>query len=127
MISIFLIPPLVFVFPFSKLAKILAGGRHTYRTEDFQPDGDTLAAWVDGALWRLPPPWRRTCLKRAAIIFFLLRSTGVKVVLRVGVKRNPQRELHAHAWLTDEDGPYLEPDLKSLEGLSTIAVFPEKI
>lgn len=113
------IPPLVFVSPFSWLARGLESGfPRTGRSYD---DLDT-ARWVDRVLRRLPWPWNRTCLKRSAVIFYLLRSQGRDVVLNVGVKRE-NGALKAHAWLTRNTEPYLEPGGEDLTLLSVIATF----
>ena len=88
----------------------------------------TAARWVDAVLGRLPWPWRRTCLKRSAVLYHLLRREGVLVELRIGVRRGPAGQLGAHAWLTLNNRDYLEAgpdDGGRLEDLSEIARFPE--
>jgi hypothetical protein len=72
---------------------------------------DALARWVDALLRRWPPPWRYTCLKRAAVLYHLLRRAGRPVELRIGVRRagGTGGALAAHAWLVRDGVPYLEP------------------
>ena len=67
-----------------------------------------LAGWVDRLLNRLPGPWRRTCLKRAFILYYLLRRSGRPAELRIGVRRDPVGDLAAHAWLVRDGQPILE-------------------
>lgn len=82
-----------------------------------------LAEWVDRLLGWLPWPWRRTCLKRAITLYYLLASAGHPVVLRVGVRRSPAGALEAHAWLMDDGAPFLEPhaDVGSFTTISHFA------
>lgn len=124
------IPPLVHVVPLHRLAGWLgrprsAPGRHGV------PD-IRAAAWIDWQLRRLPWPWRRTCLKRAAVLYHLLRRDGVPVELRIGVRRDDGGQLTAHAWLTRDDRCYLEPGFHPgeredrMEDFTEIACFPEQ-
>ena len=120
-----LIPPLVFLMPFSTLARFLTGRDRSSTSVRDQACDEVVASWVDSMLLKLPWPWKRTCLKRSAVIYYLVRSAGRPTHLNFGVKRAPDGGLHAHAWLTLDSVPYLEPDLRSLEGLRSIAVFPD--
>lgn len=72
---------------------------------------DHLAAaiWVDALLGRLPPPWRFTCLRRATVLYHLLRAAGAPVTLCIGVRRESDASLHAHAWLLIDGILALEP------------------
>jgi hypothetical protein len=84
-----------------------------------------LAEWVDRVLRRLPPPWRRTCLKRALILQYLLRRAGRAADLHIGVRRGEAGELIAHAWLAQDGKPHLEPDTPRVESFQVLASFPE--
>lgn len=64
---------------------------------------------VDAVLGRLPPPWRRTCLTRTAVLFHLLRRSGLPVELCIGVRGNDGK-LEAHAWLERGRAPYMEAE-----------------
>jgi Transglutaminase-like superfamily len=124
-----IIPPLVHVVPLHRLARWLGRPRATPGRHGV-PDV-RAAAWVDSRLRRLPWPWRRTCLKRAAVLYHLLRRDGVPVELRIGVRRDDTGLLAAHAWLTREDRCYLEPGFQQgeredrMEDFTEIASFPE--
>ncbi len=122
-----LIPPLIHLLPLPRLVPWLGKRR---RRPSPQPVKDQAAAeWVDAVLHRLPWPWRRTCLKRSAVLYHLLRREGVPVELRIGVRRDPSRHLAAHAWLTRNQESYLEarPDEGGgVEDFTEIACFPEQ-
>lgn len=121
-----LIPPLIHLLPLPRLVPWL--GQRPRRSPP-KPVGDRVAAeWVDAMLQRLPWPWRRTCLKRSAVLYHLLRRGGVPVELRIGVRRDRSRRLAAHAWLTHNHASYLEAppdDGGSVDDFTEIACFPE--
>lgn len=76
-------------------------------------DGLSAARWVDRLLGRLPGPWRFTCLRRGTVLFHLLRSAGRPIELCIGVRREADGSLHAHAWLLDDGVLALEPERSS--------------
>ena len=117
------VPPLLHVVSIDRLASMVRSGRaaHTH------PPDTVLADAVDWWLNRLPWPWRTTCLKRAAIMYALLRRTGVDVELRVGVKRQPDRSFAAHAWLMRDGQAYLEHQASTYKSFQVIAAFPESV
>ena len=117
-----LIPPLLYLLPLHRLAPRLGRGRP--RPAGAPPVQD-LAEWVDRLLRRLPPPWRWTCLKRAAVLYALLRKAGVELELRIGVRRDPAGSLAGHAWLVREGHPFLEQGDEHLGAFQVIASFPE--
>lgn len=89
---------------------------------------DVIAAqWVDVALSRLPRPWTRTCLRRAAVLYYLMRAAGRRVDLCIGVRRDEHGALLAHAWLLRDEEVYLEPEATRTQvaGYSLIARFPQ--
>ena len=116
------IPPLVHVVPLHRLAPRL--GAHRIAARNGPPDAPA-AAWVDSLLERLPGPWRHTCLKRAAVLYHLLRRTGQPVELWIGVRRGDAGALAAHAWLVRDGAPYLERGDEEIRRFSVIARFPE--
>ena len=125
-----IIPPLIHVVPLHRLARWLGQPRPAPMRDSV---ADIRAAqWVDAVLRRLPWPWRRTCLKRSAVLYHLLRRNEVPVELRIGVRRNDTGELAAHAWLTLENRCYLEPGFQvgeredRMEDFTEIACFPEQ-
>ena len=117
------VPPLLHVVSIDRLASMVRSGRAA-RTH---PPDTVLADAVDWWLNRLPWPWRTTCLKRAAIMYALLRRTGVDVELRVGVKRQPDRSFAAHAWLMRDGHAYLEHQASTYQSFQVIAAFPESV
>jgi hypothetical protein len=59
-------------------------------------------------------------------LYYLLRRGGRNVALCIGVRRDEQGELKAHAWLLHEGMPYLEPMITrdEVSSYGTIARFP---
>jgi hypothetical protein len=88
------------------------------------PPDDDLAEWTDRVLQRLPPPWRRTCMRRSVVLLYLLQRAGRPAVLNVGVRRDHHGKLDAHAWLTREGLPLLEPIANQAESYRVLASFP---
>lgn len=118
---VLLVPPLVHVVPVHRMAKKLAARDPAYAS----PPIDALAHRVDTWLRRLPWLWRSTCLKRALILFALLRRSGEPVQLHIGVKREPDKSFAAHAWLVRDGQPYLEPPESTFATFQVITIFPE--
>jgi hypothetical protein len=120
------VPPLVYLMPFDRLARWLGAGRAaTAAGTSAHLDDGRLAAWVDRLQRRLPGPWRRTCLKRAAVLYYLLRRAGRPVTLCIGVKRAADRPFAAHAWLVRDGAPYLESEPDNAHAHTLIARFPD--
>ena len=110
------IPPALRLVPLDRLAGRLGRPRTVKRPSVEQQEA--IMRRVDGLLGRLPPPWRRTCLTRSAVLFHLLQRSGIPVELCVGVRRN-NGELAAHAWLEREHVPYMEAEgVKDYEELA---------
>lgn len=118
------IPPLVHLVPMDRLTRWLSPRRGRASRGSAPPDAE-LARWVDGLLRRLPWPWHKTCLKRAAVLFYLLARAGRPAELRIGVRRVPGDALTAHAWLARDGAVILEPGSSDPSGFETIARFPE--
>ncbi len=114
------IPPLILLVSFQRLVARLGQRRPMPPFEDA-----ALAGWVDDVLRRLPGPWRYTCLKRAAVLYHLLRGAGRPLQLVIGVRRGPDGKLAAHAWLLLENLLYLEPEPEAPGAHTVIAVFPD--
>ena len=94
------------------------------RASPAAPDDGALAAYVSQLLYRLPPPWRHTCLKRGVVLYWLLRRAGRPVALHIGVRKDEAGALAAHAWLMLNGAPYLEPDPAHSTRFTEIAAFP---
>lgn len=87
---------------FAWLARVRPGG------EAVAPS--LLAFHVDRMLHHGPWIWRHSCLRRAAVLAFLLRRSGHDARVVIGVRRGDAGALEAHAWLScDGTEPFLEP------------------
>ena len=123
LIAAVVIPPLLSMVSFGRLCAWLERSRRP--AVALAVDPAALAAWVDRLLYALPGPWRHTCLKRSAILYHLLRRTGLPVELCIGVRRESAGPLTAHAWLIREGAPYLERAESPSTTHTPIARFPE--
>jgi hypothetical protein len=101
------LPPLVHLVAVDRINRWITGG--TRRLDNYGVDDRALADWVDRVLTRLPRPWKRTCLKRALVMHYLIHRAGRESELRIGVRRDDTGALVAHAWLTRRGAAYLEP------------------
>lgn len=115
------VPPLLHVQSLHRIASRVPVG---------QPHGDVpsteaLVREVDRWLNHLPWPWRRTCLKRAGVLYALLRRAGVEVELHIGVKRDDAGALAAHAWLMRNGAPFLEDPESPIGRFQVITRIPE--
>lgn len=117
------LPPLVHLVPLDRIARWIARRRMPPQSDD-AVDDRALAEWVDRVLNRLPPPWRRTCLKRAVVLHYLVRRAGRAAELRIGVRRDEHDALAAHAWLARDDVPYLEPGADHVGSYQLLTAFP---
>jgi len=121
--AVAVVPPLLYVVSFSRLARWLS--RPLAQSQASDLDDASLARWVDRLLRHLPNPWRRTCLKRSAILYQLLRRAGRPVELWIGVHKTGTSPLAAHAWLVRGGEPYLESHPEHPRTHTVIARFPE--
>jgi Transglutaminase-like superfamily len=117
-----LFPPLISTVSMERIAKWIARARSA-TPPDSSVDDRALAEWVDRVLRRLPPPWRHTCLRRAVPLHYLLHRAGRPAELRIGVRRNEAGALAAHAWLTRDGKPYLEPGIEQIESFQVLTTF----
>ncbi len=115
------IPVMLVVVPLDRLVALL--GRHGTRPKPGPPDR-LVASWVDYLMHRLPGPWRHTCLRRSLVLYHLLRRAGRPVELRIGVRRDDQAALAAHAWLMLDGEPYVEGGTEHPHQFAEIARFP---
>ena len=122
--AVTIIPPLLELASFARLERLIRSAARVQMTN--APDDRTSSKWVDEILARLPGPWRRTCLRRAAVLYYLLRSSGRDVDLCIGVRRDEHGALLAHAWLVRDGGIYVEPTSTSevVGEYTLIAQFP---
>ena len=122
-LACFVIPPLVNTVSFARLVRHL-GKRGTIDRRDI--DDDSIAEWVTAKLHRLPDPWYPTCLRRSAVLYYLLRRAGRSVSMYLGVQRGEEQGLHAHAWLVLNGSPHLEPQDTHPDQYKIIAKFPDE-
>ncbi len=124
-VSAIAIPPLLSLVSFARVARWLTGNSVPSTTAQKKVDDEALAEWVSRILYRLPQPWRHTCLKRTAVLYHLLRRAGRPVELSIGVKHDDEGAVTAHAWLVRDGAPYLENDPEHPDRFKIIARFPE--
>lgn len=93
-------------------------------SRDAPPADADLAEWTDRVLDRLPAPWRRNCLRRSFVLYYLMRRAGRSAVLHLGVRRDAAGVLDAHAWLSRNGAPLLEPRTTAAAAYHIIASFP---
>lgn len=120
--AVLVVPPLFYLTSFARLATRLGGGAPGKAVAGL--DDAALARWVDRLLRHLPGPWRRTCLKRAAVLYHLLRRAGRPVELWIGVRTEGTPLVRAHAWLVRGGAPYLESRPGHAGRHTVIARFP---
>lgn len=118
-----LLPPLLPVVSLATLTRWIDRRRAPARP-DPRADEALLSAWVDRLLARLPGPWKRTCLTRAFVLYYLLRRAGNPAELRIGVRRGAGRELAAHAWLVRQGQPVLEEGADHVGLYQVLTGFP---
>ena len=117
------LPPLVHLIGLDRIAAWIARRSMPSRPDD-TVDDPALADWVDRVLNRLPPPWRRTCLKRAVVMHYLVHRAGRPAELRIGVRRDEHDALAAHAWLSRDGVPYLESGTAHVDSFQLLTAFP---
>lgn len=117
-----LLPPAIYLVSLERISRWIERRR---RASSASPVWDVaLAEWVDRVLGVLPPPWRKTCLKRALVLHYLSKRAGGATVLHVGVRRDAAGALLAHAWLERDGRVYLEPGTERTETFQVLATFP---
>lgn len=124
--TVAVVPPLVRFGSFGKLATRLGRTASTPARDAAGLDDASLARWVDRLLHLLRGPWCYTCLRRSAVLYRLLTRAGRPVELLIGVRRDADSRVAAHAWLARDGAPYLEPDPAIPAQLTVIARFPER-
>lgn len=120
-----MVPLLLEFVSFARIARWLEGDPARPSPGAAGLDPVALARWVDDLQARLPGPWRRTCLRRCAVLYAILRRAGRPVELWIGVRRvAPSAPVVAHAWLTLGGAVYLEPEPDHPARHTPIARFP---
>jgi hypothetical protein len=117
------LPPLVHLASLERITGWIEA-RPAPAAPDATVDDAALAEWVDRVLTRLPPPWRRTCLKRALVLHYLLHRAGRPATLVIGVRRDAHDALAAHAWLAHGGTPYLESGADQVASYQVLTAFP---
>ena len=119
------VAPLVALRSFAQLARWLGAGAGDAPPRRVPLDDVALARWVDRLLYALRGPWRHTCLRRATVLYGLLRRAGRPVELVIGVRRDAAGRVAAHAWLERDAAPYLEADPAIPARHTVLARFPD--
>jgi len=117
------LPPLVHLASLERITGWIEARSHPAEPDPTVDDA-ALAEWVDRVLTRLPPPWRRTCLKRALALHYLLHRAGRPASLVLGVRRDEHDALAAHAWLAHDGTPYLESGADQVATYQVLTAFP---
>jgi hypothetical protein len=120
------LPPLVHLASLERIT-VWIEARRRPAGPDATVDDAALAEWVDRVLTRLPPPWRRTCLKRALVLHYLLHRAGRPATLVIGVRRDEHDALAAHAWLARAGAPYLESGTDQVASYQVLTAFPSSL
>ena len=121
LLAALLLPPaLLFVTP----ARLAAWIGRRRPSGDLPPPDADFAEWTDRVLGPLPPPWRRTCLRRSVVLYYLVRRAGRSAVLHLGVRRDAAGGLEAHAWLSRDGVPLLEPPTNRVDSYHILTSFP---
>ena len=118
------VAPLVALRSFAQLAQWL-GREASGAPRRAALDDAALARWVDRVLYALRGPWHHTCLRRATVLYGLLRRAGRPVELVIGVRRDAAGRVAAHAWLEWDAAPYLEADPAIPARHTVLARFPD--
>ena len=116
-------PPLLHAVSLTSLTRWIER-RPVRQSPDSRADEASLAEWVDRLMTRLPGPWRKTCLKRAFVLYYLLRRIGRPAELRIGVRRDEEGNLAAHAWLVRNGVPVLEAGADHVDSYQVLSDFP---
>lgn len=119
-------PPLVHLISLERISRWIER-REMPSAPDATVDDASLAEWVDRVLTFLPPPWRKTCLKRALVLHYLLHRAGRPADLVIGVRRDEQNTLAAHAWLAHQEKPYLETGSDHVATYQVLTAFPSSL
>ena len=124
--AVVVVAPLVALRSFAQLARWLGAGRRGGPpARAAKVDDALLARWVERVLYALPGPWHHTCLRRATVLYGLLRRAGRPVELVIGVRRDAAGGVAAHAWLERDAAPYLEADPAIPARHTVLARFPD--
>jgi len=123
--AVSVVAPLVTVRSFAQLARWLGNEGSGAPPRRGALDDVALARWVDRLLYALRGPWHHTCLRRATVLYGLLRRAGRPVELVIGVRRDAAGRVAAHAWLERDAAPYLEADPAIPARHTVLARFPD--
>ena len=93
----------MWLFPFGVVQRVAARLERRRASEHSDPGAARRVVWaVDVASRYIPAS--KNCLNRALTAKVLLARHGLSTHLRIGVRRNPEGELKAHAWVEAVDG-----------------------
>ena len=93
---------------------------------------DKIVKFTDYLLNRNFWIYKSTCLKRALVLYYFLRRSGIDVQICFGVRSNAksseiktQNVLEGHAWLLYSGNIFLERDAKAIKTYTMTYSFPD--
>jgi len=113
---------LILMLPFKRIAKYLGNqGEESPREED--PVKMEASQKIGRAIERISrhTVWESKCLVQAITGKVLLRQLDIANTLYLGVRKNENNELLAHAWL--RVGPVIITGKRVMEGFKTVSCF----
>jgi hypothetical protein len=113
--------------PFNYIVPYL--GRQTLDLPDDPDQSDRLPEWVERVVWAVETaarltPWESACLAQAITGKFLLKQRGLETHLFLGMKKDAEGNLFAHAWL--KAGNVILIGANGHETFTVLSVFMEK-
>lgn len=112
----------LFLIPFGRLVVWLNWlNQHKSRPKDAQ-EIETVVQAIERSS-RLLPWWQINCLPQALVGHMLLRRRGFNVQLKIGVCKNFDKKLSAHAWL-EYGGRVVLGDGRDLKSFTAFPIKP---
>ena len=116
----------------SKIMSLLTPKRQAWIRASKQPNLiRKVAGYTDFILMRNWWIYRMNCLKRALVIYRIMRLNGLAVEICIGVKKQPsipvlnsENPLIGHAWLRFNGKPFLEDSRSMATTYTCVVSFP---
>jgi hypothetical protein len=93
----------LWLFPFGVVQRVAARLERGHLSGNADPAAARRVVWAIDVATRYIPA-SKNCLNRALTAKVLLARHGLSTDLRIGVRRNPEGELKAHAWVEAAGG-----------------------
>ena len=127
-----LLPAMVRLFSLPMLMKMLTPRDLRVCKDQDSESRDKIVKFADYLLNRNFWIFRSTCLKRALVLYYFLRRSGMDVQVCFGVRSNAkssdrkrQNVLEGHAWLLYSGNIFLERDAKATKTYTMTYSFPD--